>query len=69
MKKRLAAALGALATAVLAFAFAPPAYAAGCEFIFCANGCYVSACSDGCEPDCYDDPYCTVVATGCSYDE
>ena len=70
-QKRLAAALGALATAVLALTFAPPTAAAqpGCVYMFCANGCYCGGCLDDCEPDCYEDQFCSVVATGCNGDD
>lgn len=69
-KKRLAAAFGALATAVLALAFAPPAYAASECWMMCSSSCYEGPCGLGCVLDCYVD-VCAAGSydSGCDFDE
>ena len=69
--RRVLTALGALAIALAAFGAPPPAVAsAGCQYVFCANGCYSGGCHEPCEEVCYGCPYPGWSnATGCDYPE
>lgn len=72
-QKRLAASLGALATAVLA-AFAQPALAHShyvpCDWLMCSNSCYSGQCDLECTNECYLNGICyNTYTTGCELDE
>lgn len=73
MKRRLRLLTLSVATAVIALLAATmqPAMAsgAGCQYVFCANGCYTGLCEDGCHATCYNCPWGTNFATGCLFDE
>jgi len=68
---RLAGSLGALATAVLALAFAQPALAdpIPCEWMMCSSSCYSGQCDLECTNECYVDVCYLTYDTGCLADE